>query len=82
MFYLFGTSHCHLCADAEALLSAISVNKTITWKSVDIAHNEALLSLYAMKIPVLKSSSTNSELCWPFDIETAEAFITRNQTEK
>ena len=78
MFYLYGTSHCHLCEEAEVILNSFNSNESITWKPIDIAENDALSELYGLRIPVLKSKTTNKELCWPFDSAAARAFIDSN----
>lgn len=78
MFYLYGTSHCHLCDEAEAILLKIKPVKSITWEIIDIAHDDTLIALYGLKIPVLKSLATHKELCWPFDSVAVELFIANN----
>ena len=78
MFYLYGTSHCHLCEEAEVILNTITSIKSVIWKPIDIAENDALIELYGLKIPVLKSKTTNKELCWPFNLTDALAFIDSN----
>ncbi len=62
-FFLLGTSACHLCEQAEALL----VSLQIPYSKIDIAEHEQYQANYAVKIPVLLSPDEQHELCWPFD---------------
>lgn len=78
MFYLYGTSHCHLCEEAEAILQLIKSRKSIAWEMIDIAYDDYLMELYGLKIPVLKAQATNNELCWPFALASAETFTDSN----
>lgn len=65
---LYTTAGCHLCEDAEAILNYCqSYRADISWQSVDIAEDEALVQLYGLRIPVIKSVATQAELGWPFD---------------
>ena len=70
-FILFGTSACHLCTQAEALLDAL----TISYQMIDIAEQEQYQAVYAVKIPVLLKTANHAELCWPFDADRLEHFI-------
>ena len=63
---LYGTSACHLCEQAEALLHALAENKALCWDTVDIADDERLMQRYGLKIPVLYELEAEAELCWPF----------------
>lgn len=60
---LYGTSFCHLCEQAEAVLQAIGVEA----EHIDIAEDDALLEKYGVRIPVVKREDTGEELGWPFD---------------
>jgi glutaredoxin len=68
---LLGTSACHLCEQAEALLEQLAV----TYQKIDIAEQEQWQARYAIKIPVLLGVQTEQELCWPFTIEDIQRFI-------
>lgn len=88
---LYGTSACHLCDDAKALLWEITPN--ISFEEYDIALDDLLFDRYGVRIPVLawvksesigksstEPSSTGShevvkELCWPFSIEDVLTFL-------
>lgn len=73
--FLYSTSHCHLCEQAECLLREVSKNSDLTWQSVEIIDNTELLTLYETKIPVLKRTDTNEELLWPFNALQIESFL-------
>ncbi len=62
---LLGTSACHLCEQAEALILQLNIPFT----KIDIAEQEQWQEPYAIKIPVLLDLSSEKELCWPFDAE-------------
>ncbi|RLA19970.1 MAG: glutaredoxin family protein [Gammaproteobacteria bacterium] len=63
---LLGTSACHLCEQAEALV----VQLNIPFTKVDIAEQEQWQERYAIKIPVLLDLESQEELlCWPFSSE-------------
>jgi len=68
---LYGTSACHLCEQAEALLHAAS----LTAETVDIVADDGLLDLYGTRIPVLQRLDDGTELGWPFDAEALARFI-------
>lgn len=68
---LYGTSHCHLCEQAEALLAQLGVEA----EHIDIVDDDDLLERYGTRIPVVKRMDGDSELGWPFDVQTLQRFI-------
>lgn len=60
---LYGTSYCHLCEQAEAVLHAIGVRA----EPVDIAEDDMLLARYGARIPVVRRPDNDTEIGWPFD---------------
>ncbi|MGX2040447.1 glutaredoxin family protein [Methylocaldum sp. MU1018] len=74
---LYGTHGCHLCEDAEILLSeAIRTQRPdISPESVDIAEKQALLDRYGIRIPVVRDPASGAELDWPFDAERLGEFL-------
>ncbi len=68
---LYGTSFCHLCEQAEAVLHSAGV----TAEHIDIAEDDALLERYGTRIPVLEREDSGAELGWPFDESTLKRFI-------
>ncbi|MSP86501.1 MAG: glutaredoxin family protein [Methylotenera sp.] len=73
--YLYATSHCHLCEQAESLLSALATDFDIHWTSIEIADDSTLLALYEVKIPVLRRLDNNHEILWPFTLSDIVHFI-------
>ncbi len=69
---LYSTTACHLCEEAELLLTQAKLQ----WQAIEIADNDKLLELYSHKIPVLRNSITQKELCWPFNLSDIEAMNT------
>ncbi len=69
--YLYGTSFCHLCERAEAVLHSVGV----TAEQIDIAEDDDLLERYGTRIPVVKRIDSGSELGWPFDEAELRRFI-------
>ncbi|MGH8493581.1 MAG: glutaredoxin family protein [Moraxellaceae bacterium] len=67
MLRLYGTQGCHLCDEAELLLKKAAAARRIDWQYVDIALDEALVSRYGERIPVLISAD-GRELGWPFSL--------------
>jgi glutaredoxin len=65
---LYGTSGCHLCEEAEALLGEAHhpQGESIDLVSVDIADHDEWMARYGMRIPVLRHTNSDRELDWPF----------------
>jgi len=70
MLTLFGTSACHLCELAEALLQ----RRDAVFEKVDISDSEELFARYGLIIPVLRRDD-GAELNWPFDEAGLERFL-------
>jgi glutaredoxin len=70
-FVLYGTTYCHLCEQAEAVLEQASV----TAAHIDIADDDELIERYGTRIPVLRKSDDGAELGWPFDAEMVRRFL-------
>ncbi|QFU76154.1 glutaredoxin family protein [Halioglobus maricola] len=70
MVTLFGTSACHLCELAEALLA----QRGMAFEHVDISESDELFERYGTTIPVLRRED-GAELNWPFDQEMLAAFL-------
>ena len=70
---LYSTSHCHLCELAYSLVMQPSNN--IEVNLIEIAENEALLTRYGSRIPVLQRQDTQSELDWPFNETSIREFL-------
>jgi hypothetical protein len=70
---LYYTEFCHLCEQAELLLSQAGLAETCL--KLDIEDDEALLGQYGVHIPVLKRLDSGEELFWPFDADELESFL-------
>jgi len=74
-YILYGTSGCHLCDEAETIISTALKNQNITYMNQDIVEDDNLLNQYCLTIPVFKCHTTQQELNWPFSVEEIKAFI-------
>ena len=63
---MYTTSHCHLCEQAEAMLTSLQKLYNISWEPVEISENEHLIQRYGTRIPVIKRLDNQRELDWPF----------------
>ena len=68
---LYGTSYCHLCEQAEALLHALGVSAA----HIDIADDDDLLARYDTRIPVVRRLDNDTEIGWPFDQASLRDFL-------
>ena len=72
---LFHTSHCHLCEQAETLLvTCLDPARVDVW-ATDIADQDALVTRYGTRIPVLRRDADGLELDWPFDAVSLQRFV-------
>ncbi|MDE0955945.1 MAG: thioredoxin family protein [Pseudomonadales bacterium] len=71
---LLGTSGCHLCDQAEALLGQCLDLSQVEVEMIDIADTDELVALYGLKIPVLRCIDSQKVLCWPFDERAVSCF--------
>lgn len=73
-YILYGTSACHLCDLAEALLLAERGGAAaVDFKKVDISESDALFERYGLRIPVLLHPA-GGELGWPFNAADVRRF--------
>ena len=72
---LLGTSACTLCDQAEALARPLA--EAFGWRLelCDIVDDDNLLADYGERIPVLKRSDLDAELCWPFDARDVQRLV-------
>jgi len=69
----YTTSNCHLCEQAEELLSTL---ENIELKYIEIVDSDALINAYGTRIPVLQRTNNNAdELDWPFNLQQILTFI-------
>ena len=74
-YILYGTSACHLCEIAEAMLEG----QGAVFDKVDIATSDVLFERYGVRIPVLLSPD-GSELGWPFSEPELAEFLGSSNT--
>ena len=75
----FTTKGCHLCENAEKLLSTLMQTHDLILESVDISDSKALVERYGILIPVIKDEKTGKELHWPFEADDiTNLFLTEN----
>ena len=73
-FVLYGTLGCHLCDEAEALLSPL-LTSDCSIECIDISESDQLIEQYGTSIPVLRRERDHAELRWPFDNSQARLFL-------
>ena len=74
-FLLYGTSACHLCDTAEALLiDALQARDGSDFEKVDISDSDELFERYGILIPVL-AHPDGRELRWPFQEQELALFL-------
>ncbi len=72
---LYSTSHCHLCEQAEALLTQLAGSLQLQWQTIEIANDDGLLFAYGTRIPVIKIKDKSADLGWPFTAKELIDFI-------
>lgn len=75
LLWLYGTSACHLCEEAIAVLQAMPTLAGWELEWIDIAAEEALVARYGLRIPVLARPELEVELDWPFDTAAVLALV-------
>lgn len=74
-YILYGTSACHLCEEAEAIIQPIQQIFGFMLHKIDIAESDTLITEYGTRIPVLYCNRTTQSLEWPFDEAKLIQFI-------
>ena len=72
---LYTTSGCHLCEQAEQLISPFLKPCGLVLERVEISGSDALLERYGLRIPVVRLVDSGRELAWPFDEESFIRFV-------
>jgi hypothetical protein len=73
MLTLLGTSGCHLCDLAEALLQQVAAARPVSWCYQDIALDDGLITRWGEHIPVLLDTQGRI-LQWPFSVLDVQRF--------
>lgn len=75
-YILYGTSNCHLCEAAIAIVQPIlAVCTSGSLSIIDVANDESLFLCHGMHIPVLEHQATQRSLRWPFDSQSVLDFV-------
>ena len=68
---LYGATDCHLCEEAQGVIyQALGVRLDI----IEITDDPDLLARYSLRIPVLRHTTTGTELDWPFGATEVRQF--------
>ena len=74
-FRLYGTSACHLCETAHAMImSEQGSSVAFGVMEVDISESDSLFGRYGVRIPVLQHPD-GRELDWPFSELKLQEFL-------
>jgi hypothetical protein len=73
--YLYTTQACHLCEQAEALLTPQLQTHDCHLERVEISGSDELMERYGIRIPVLQRLDSGAELGWPFDADQLRVFL-------
>lgn len=72
---LYGTTACHLCEVAEALLEQHCTQvMQISYTKIDISESDELFHRYGIRIPVLRRAD-GVELEWPFSAQQLALYL-------
>ena len=74
---LYSTTYCHLCEEAESLLNLLLKQYEFTYTIIEIIEDIDLLTLYEIKIPVLKRLDNQTEICWPFTMNDIKNLLSQ-----
>jgi hypothetical protein len=61
---LYGTLGCHLCVDAENIVTSVAEHFSLSFVKFDIIDDEYILAQLGEKIPAVEFRQ--QQLCWPF----------------
>ena len=73
--FLYTTSGCHLCEEAEKLLKKLQASERIQWQPVEISDSDELIDRYGVRIPVVKEQGSEQEIGWPFSLEELRCWV-------
>ena len=73
--FLYTTAGCHLCEQAEQIISETLNPEFFEIIKVDIADDDLLIEKYGVRIPVIGREDSGEELGWPFDHHGLVAFL-------
>ncbi len=72
-------SNCHLCEEADQILSEIASDIPLEIEVVDIIHadDKDIIAKYADRIPVIARPDLETELNWPFTFDDVRTYLVR-----
>lgn len=73
--FLYTTSACHLCEQAQNLLEPILLKGTFQLQLVEISDDDELMERYGLRIPVIRRDDSNADLGWPFDEAQVKQYL-------
>ncbi|PHS73262.1 MAG: thioredoxin family protein [Cycloclasticus sp.] len=76
----YTTDRCHLCEEAKSLLQQLLAKAPESYQIeiIDISDSDALIEQYGTRIPVIKKSTDNDDLGWPFEFASLLAYVESN----
>ena len=78
---LLGTSGCHLCEEAEAIIASCQLDKhKVSIEMLDIVEQDQYQAEFSLFIPVLYHPYSLKRLNWPFDAEQVHEFVGQYNT--
>ena len=80
-YVLLGTSECHLCDQAAAIVTEGAEGLAVTVYIEDITDIEGGVDFYGLRIPVLRNEITGEELNWPFTALEVRALFSASDKE-
>jgi Glutaredoxin-like domain (DUF836) len=72
---LYHTQGCHLCEIALELVAPLAAERGWLCELSEISTDDALMSRYGLRIPVLRDPACGRELDWPFSGEAVIGFF-------
>jgi len=72
---LFSSKACCLCDEAMSLIERSALKQSLSIKKVDIYTDKQLLIRYRTTIPVVRDVQSESEIGWPFDIDSFDSWL-------
>ena len=72
----YHTSDCHLCDEAEEMISPLLIAAGVVAEAIDVADDLDAFARFGMQIPVLYFPATDTSVLWPFDRQTVAQLLT------
>jgi hypothetical protein len=72
---LFTTQGCHLCEQAQALVSPLLRESVFALELVEISGSDEMIERYGIRIPVVLREDRTEDLGWPFTTEMLDNYL-------